>query len=187
MSRIFQFKISLKDVRPKIWRIIEVPKDYTFDRFNIVILNTMGWKGNHLYRFNVPNPNTGLDDVITGSHCVEPHMKDSVILDTTVTLFEYFSFYNRIATHDYDFGSGWCHDIIFEKDLTVDARVQYPRCIKGSLACPPENCGGPWIYNDFLKARIKSKVKHEELQNIPEDFDSEKFDINEVNERLRVH
>lgn len=42
----------------------------------------------------------------------------------------------------YDFGNSWQHDIVLEAIMPAPAKGQYPRCVTGSGACPPEDCGG---------------------------------------------
>ena len=46
--------------------------------------------------------------------------------------------------YTYDFGDNWDHIIQIEKVLEADPKARYPRCVKGSRACPPEDCGGTW-------------------------------------------
>ena len=69
-----------------------------------------------------------------------------------------------------------------EKILPREKEIDYPRCIKGKRACPPEDCGGPWGYKDFLK--ILKDPKHEEhdemLEWVGGEFDPEHFDKKEV-------
>jgi hypothetical protein len=53
-----------------------------------------------------------------------------------------------------------------EKTLEVEPGVRYPRCIAGKRACPPEDCGGPWGYGDFLEAiQNASHPEHEAWWN----------------------
>jgi len=45
----------------------------------------------------------------------------------------------------------------------VEEGVTYPRCLKGKRACPPEDCGGPWGYQELLE--VLSDPKHEEYED----------------------
>jgi hypothetical protein len=89
--------------------------------------------------------------------------------------------------YEYDFGDGWEHEILLEKVLRPDPAVQYPRCLGGARACPPEDCGGAGGYADFLQAI--SDPDHEEhdeyLDWIGGEFDPEEFELDEVDAGLR--
>lgn len=52
--------------------------------------------------------------------------------------------------YEYDFGDCWEHAIVVEKILPFEAGKVYPECIKGKRACPPEDVGGVWGYEEFL-------------------------------------
>lgn len=54
--------------------------------------------------------------------------------------------------YQYDFGDGWEHEIVLEKVLPPEEGAKYPVCIKGRRACPPEDCGSIWGYEDLLLA-----------------------------------
>ena len=64
--------------------------------------------------------------------------------------------------------------------------VNYPRCIKGKRACPPEDVGGVWGYDDFLAAiQDPDHPEHEDmLEWWGDKFDPNWFDLEEVNEVL---
>ncbi len=83
-------------------------------------------------------------------------------------------------------GDNWEHTIQIEKVLEAEAGVRYPRCIAGKRACPPEDCGGPWGYGDFLEAiQNPAHPRHKELLEwVGDEFDPEAFDIDAVNEEL---
>jgi hypothetical protein len=70
--------------------------------------------------------------------------------------------------------------------LEAEPKVKYPRCVKGSRACPPEDCGGAWGYGDFLAAvQNPAHESHEEmLEWVGRGFDPEAFDIEAVNKKL---
>ncbi|MDR3170888.1 MAG: plasmid pRiA4b ORF-3 family protein, partial [Treponema sp.] len=53
-------------------------------------------------------------------------------------------------------------------------------------ACPPENCGGIWGYEEVLEAlKAPKKKKNRELLDWLEDFDPEYFEVDEVNSLFR--
>ncbi|MFA7025301.1 MAG: plasmid pRiA4b ORF-3 family protein [Candidatus Cloacimonadaceae bacterium] len=54
-NNVYQFKISLKDSKPSIWRRIQVPENYSFWELHVAIQDTMGWFDGHLHSFN-PQP-----------------------------------------------------------------------------------------------------------------------------------
>ncbi len=62
-----------------------------------------------------------------------------------------------------------------------------PRCVAGERACPPEDCGGVWGYEDLLE--ILADPKHEEHEERKEwaggDFDPDAFDAAAVTRALR--
>ena len=50
-------------------------------------------------------------------------------------------------------------DIIIEKIVESDMKLIKPICIKAKMASLPEDCGGPWGYEELLD--ILSDEKHE--------------------------
>lgn len=86
-----------------------------------------------------------------------------------------------------DFGDGWEHSLLVEKILPAARPLRYPVCLAGKRRCPPEDCGGPWGYQDFLEAiGNPDHERHEEfVEWIGGGFDPEEFDIEHVNRRLR--
>ncbi len=87
----------------------------------------------------------------------------------------------------YDFGDSWQHEIRLEKTLVPEPKVEYPRCMDGARARPPEDCGGIWGYVEFLEAMASKD--HPDHQNMKEwiggKFDPEKFSVDEVNRELK--
>lgn len=85
--------------------------------------------------------------------------------------------------YEYDFGDSWCHTLLVEKILPPQEGIRDPVCLKGKRACPPEDVGGVWGYEYFLKAiRDPNHDEHEEYLNwIGGEFDPEAFDLEEVN------
>lgn len=69
----------------------------------------------------------------------------------------------------------------------VDPKLKYPVCLEGERACPPEDCGGVWGYDDLLEA-IRNP-KHEEHESMLEwiggRFDPAAFDAKEATKAMR--
>lgn len=90
--------------------------------------------------------------------------------------------------YEYDFGDSWNHIITLEKILPYDGKTNYPMCIKGKGNCPPGDVGGTWGYAEMPE--VLEQPDHEEYKNyiewLGEDFNPACFDIDKVNEELKL-
>jgi hypothetical protein len=50
-KQVYQFKITLLDIRPAIWRRIQAPNHYTVLALHNAIQSAMGWDNFHLHKF----------------------------------------------------------------------------------------------------------------------------------------
>lgn len=180
-DRVYQFKITLTHIQPPIWRRIQVPELYSFWDLHVAIQDVMGWFDYHLHEFEIIAPDTGVKDSIGIPH-EDFDMEREILPGWEQKIADYFSMENRVAYYDYDFGDGWEHTVKLEKIIPRDKTVEYPICIGGKRACPPEDVGGVGGYEYFLK--IISDPDHEEYEEMIEwaggSFDPEHFDIEEV-------
>ena len=91
-------------------------------------------------------------------------------------------------TYLYDFGDDWHHDIEVIAVRQHEDGMEYPFCVDGARAGPPEDCGGPYAYQDFLD--ILSDPKHPEHRERREwagpHFQPEVFDIRATNRILQL-
>jgi len=187
---VYQFKISLKRSKPLIWRRIQVPETYSFWDLHVAIQDAMGWYDCHLHEFQMVNPKTGEKANIG----IPDEFYDREILpEWKQNISDYVSLENSAIDYEYDFGDGWKHKIQLEKILPREQGVTYPRCLKGKRACPPEDCGGVWGYEEFLEA-IKDPDHPEHREKLawligdwddeealgPVNFHPEHFDPDEV-------
>jgi len=85
--------------------------------------------------------------------------------------------------YEYDFGDGWEHAIEVQKIIEPEPGVQYPVCLGGKKACPPEDCGGIWGYYELLETIADPDAEdHEDMVDwLGGDFDPDAFDLEEVN------
>ena len=180
-NQIYQFRITLNDSKPPIWRRIHIPETYSFWDMHVAIQDAMGWEDYHLHEFEMINPSTNLK-VNIGIPSKDDFFGREVLPEWKQKIAKYFSMENPSAHYTYDFGDDWVHKIKFEKILTREKNIDYPICIKGKRACPPEDCGGIWGYEDLLE--IINNPKHEEYEEMLEwlggEFDPEHFDVKEI-------
>src|SRR5439155_3932843 len=146
--RVYQFKITLKDVEPPIWRRIQV-KDCTLDRLHEHIQAAMGWTNSHLHDFKIGEARYG-DPMLLEENFEEQEYEDSTRMKVSQIVpkegrrfrFEY----------QYDFGDSWGHEVLYESCLRAEADRGYPNCLEGARACPPEDVGGAWGYREYAEA-----------------------------------
>ena len=178
---IVQIKVTLEGIKPPIWRRLLVRSDITLGELhNVIQAVMMGWVDYHLHQFIVGETYYGVPHPDYGGF-VEMRDESRVKLNQIVTG-EKFKF-----RYEYDFGDSWLHNLLVEKILTPEPGQQVPVCIKGKRACPPEDVGGVWGYEDFLEAiQNPDHAEHEDyLEWIGGEFDPEEFDLDETNEILR--
>lgn len=177
---VYQFKITLKGIRPPIWRRFQVHSDITFYELHRVLQKVMGWYDAHLHLFDLD----GL--IVTDAETLAEVWEDGLD-EQQVRLPQYVKQAGQKLRYEYDFGDSWEHELLLEKILPAEADVYYPRCLKGKRACPPEDCGGVWGYANLLEAMADESHPEREmyLEWLGGKLDPEAFDLAEINERLQ--
>ncbi len=160
MKKVFRFKIELLDTKPLIWRRIEVPGNYSFWDLHVAIQDAMGWTDSHLHVFEVLDAKG--DRVEIGI----PDQGGSAdfVASWSCKLSKYFKNPGNQYIYEYDFGDAWRHLILLEAVSSPESGMQYPRCLAGARNCPPEDCGGPYGFEDFLEAI--ADPKHEDHKDL---------------------
>ena len=87
-----------------------------------------------------------------------------------------------------NFGDDWRHRVVVEKVTAAEPGATYPTCIAGRRACPPEDCGGVWGYENFVAAMTDpAHAEHDALLEWSGgDYDPDAFDPSEFGHRLRL-
>lgn len=174
---VYQLKIALKNLKPPIWRRIQVTDTTTLNELHLIIQEVMGWENYHLHQFSIGGLNYG-----------QPQQGDGTEVrnEKTLKLSDVVSGEKFTFNYTYDFGDDWAHSILVEKILPFFCEVRYPICLAGKRACPPEDCGGTWGYIEFLEAiQDSSHPEHENLLEwVGGDFDPEDCNLDEINQRL---
>ncbi len=185
-KNILQFKITLNDSSPKIWRRIQIPNDYTFWDLHCAIQDAMGWIGYHLHGFTVSKNKAGSYQPIR-IQIHNPEWDDGDELDESKELLaSWFPKKIKQCIYTYDFGDSWDHTILFEKIIPAEKDKKYPVCLAGKNACPPDDCGGIGGYYDLLTVISNPESERgqelREWMNLEEDeqYDPTVFNCSEI-------
>ncbi|HEV7665446.1 MAG TPA: plasmid pRiA4b ORF-3 family protein, partial [Chloroflexota bacterium] len=166
---ILQLKCTLKRVKPPIWRRLLVRSDTRLDQLHHILQLVMGWSDSHLYEF-VAN------GVAVGN--ADEDWSDDVEHELDVNLADVVSVAGDRLLYRYDFGDGWECDLVLEDVLDPQPGFEYPLCVTGRRAGPPEDVGGVWGYAQFLAA-LADPTHPDHKQQVHwagGDFDPEQFD-----------
>jgi hypothetical protein len=176
---IFQLKVTVAHIRPPIWRRLLVPDDFTLAKLHLILQDAMGWENCHLHAFHIHGEEYGVPD---------GDFDESVESDKRAKLKDVLQAKDRFQ-YVYDFGDDWHHDIVVEKVLEAEPGTAAPRCLAGARACPPEDCGGPWGYEEILEALADpSHERHEELSEwLPDSWNADAFDLTSIDRRVAKH
>ena len=179
-NQIYQIKVTLDDTHPPIWRRILVPAHTTLLKLHDILQIVMGWEDYHLHMFTI-------EGSIYGDPADDEYGDFGTIDEANYKLNRVIYQEGQRLSYEYDFGDSWDHTLLVEKILLPQEGIRYPLCLKGKRACPPEDVGGVWGYENFLEAiRNPDHDEHEEyLTWVGGEFDPEAFDLEEVNTRLR--
>lgn len=179
-NQIYQIKVTLDNTHPPVWRRIQAPGNTTLLKLHDILQIVMGWDDYHLHMFTI-------EGTIYGNPADDGYGDLGTVDEARVRLNQVISREGQRFSYEYDFGDSWNHTLLVEKILPSQEGARYPICLKGKRACPPEDVGGVWGYENFLEAiRNPDHDEHEEYLNwIGGEFDPEAFDLEEVNAQLR--
>jgi len=171
---IYQIKVTLRYSRPPIWRRIQVPGDVTLADLHDILQAVMSWWDYHMHQFIIEERYYGV-----------PHPEMDMIDENEVQLNEVADEGSKFL-YEYDFGDSWHHILEVEKVLEPKPGQQYPVCVKGKRATPPEDVGGIPGYEQYLEAMADpNHPDHDMYLEWRGEFDPKAFDLEEVNAALR--
>ncbi len=165
---VHRFLVVLASTDPVIWRRVEVPQRYSFWDLHVAIQDAMGWLDCHLHEFRLLDA-AERKVVSIGIPTGEEPADRPVLPCWKVPVSQFFErreWHSPPATYAYDFGDDWEHVVVHEGLEPADASRTYPRCVSGEGKCPPEDCGGPHGYVEFLRAYVDPN--HEGHQSMRE-------------------
>ena len=174
-QQIYQLKVRLFEIEPPIWRRIQVRGTVTLSKLHAILQDVMGWTNTHLYSFHIAGKD--YEDPDPEAHRANARKTHLGRLGLkTGDTFEYH----------YDFGDDWRHEVLVEELLESVSARDYPVCLDGARACPPEDCGGVPGYATILEA-IENPTDpefRETLEWLDSAYNPELFDVRAINRIL---
>lgn len=183
--QIITLRIEIDDITPAIWRRVEVDADITLRGLHHIIQAAFGWTSSHLHEFVVDGrtyamlDNDGVLDSIA-------ELEQEAFDDRKAKL-QRLTYPGQVIAYEYDFGDSWMHTITVEKIESVEHKMGCANIIDGQRACPPEDVGGPFGYEEFLNAIQKSPASQQAqdiLMWVGGPFDPDAFDRRGANSAL---
>jgi Plasmid pRiA4b ORF-3-like protein len=134
----YTLKVTLEGSNPPIWRRLQVPGSITLRKLHRVLQVVMGWQNCHLHEFVVGEERFG-----------DPDPEDPATKDSGRTrLKQAVPEAGQSLMYLYDFGDGWRHEVEVEEIGPSADKAGSAVCLEGAGACPPEDCGGIYAYQE---------------------------------------
>lgn len=186
--RELHLRIKMNRTELKIWREIKVPSNLTLTALGEVLQDAMGWMHEHLYQFRKGDvyfvDREQMEDSFGFGRFSFRDMAQCTVDDMLTEK-------GKRVVFEYDFGDSWEHDLWYkgEREYNPGEKPSIT-FVKGQGACPPEDCGGIWGYEDLLEIKKKKKRTREERERMEwalmdDDFDPDFFDDEEVDELMQ--
>ena len=141
-TKIYQFKVCLKEISSMIWRRFLIQSDNALKDLHYVIQILMGWTNYHLnefitkgWRYTIPN--------------MIGHPSVCRKYGSNIKLEEFKFRKNEKFLYTYDFTAGWEFEVRLETINSPQNKKIYPICISGSGASPDEECGGTHRFSEL--------------------------------------
>lgn len=168
--REFLVRIKLKNAPVDVWRELVVPSNISLEMLAYVLLDAMGWEHEHLYQYEGKDNNIYLnaiqikmqeEDFMFFGGRASYNDSEKVSLEMVLQPKS-----GRIK-FEYDFGDSWVHELWVKKDRVYEEGEEpVVKLLKAKGACPPEDCGGVWGYEDLLYLNQKKSKTSEEKERL---------------------
>jgi hypothetical protein len=177
-ARILCLRMVVVGTQPRVWRRLLVRETMWLSRLHDAVQIAFDW-------FDYQTHSFALDDLKFGN----PVKRDELNIedDRDVTLADLNLANRDRMTYEYHIGEGWKVDVRVEKTAAAGRGVQYPVCVAGERAGPPEDCGGIEAFHDMLAClkEPNSELGREWLGWLGPEYDSAVCDLDKINKGLR--
>jgi hypothetical protein len=174
-EREYQLLVELSEIKPRIWRRLNVADTTPLPLLHRILQVAFGWQDYHLHEFKVGPVRFGIPD----EDFPPPHIDERQI-----KLYQIGYEPGDRFLYTYDFGDSWHHEVLLE-ELRAAEEPRRPRCIEGQRASPPEDCGGVEGYERLVSAlRDPNDPEHDDIQQWAGGWEPERLDLEMINSRL---
>ena len=148
--QVLRLKITLEHVEPAPWREIEIRSDKTLPHLHDAIQAAFLWYDMHLWDFGIGDRKYQMK---SEDFWIEP-MWGPPVMEVTTKKLEFF-LNNKVppVIYTYDFGDDWVRRVELISRRPIEPNEPLPRFVGGGWATPPEDIGGPPMYEVFKEAR----------------------------------
>ncbi|WP_039019815.1 plasmid pRiA4b ORF-3 family protein [Halocynthiibacter namhaensis] len=149
-TQVLRLKITLEHIDPAPWREIEIRSDKFLPHLHDAIQAAFLWYDMHLWDFQISDRKYQMK---SEDFWIEPMFGPPVMEVTTKKLDFFQSAKVPPVSYVYDFGDYWQHRVDLVSTREVVPNEPLPRFVGGQWATPPEDIGGPPMYEAFKEAR----------------------------------
>jgi len=182
-----------------------VASDLNLSQFHMILQVAMGWETCHLHAFHVWSKKRGrfIDSGLASQYSESPAGR-SAPTEAKVQLSQLLGRPGGKLIYLYDFGDNWEHLVELE-EVNDWEPGPFAQCLGGERACPPEDCGGVFGFEELVRQVAEANESTAEPAILDEDedddefddedgewdweetdFDPEEFDVAAVNRRLQT-
>lgn len=169
-------RVEVAGSEPAVWRRLDLANDLTLEAVHRVLQGAMGWENAHLHGFQVP--------AVGGEHWASiadaSYDDPDAVREADVRLDEVLAGPDDVLVYEYDFGDSWTHVLRLESERERANNDPLAAVLDGARACPPEDVGGVYAYNEIVAALAgKTKVNEDlgDLLESLEGYDPLVFDV----------
>lgn len=172
---VVTLRIELTEIRPIVWRRLQVSVRASLLELHTAIQHTMGSDEAPIHAFEVD----GVRYADAGE-CLD--CSTGTVALATLPLTGGSRWLHEVETE----GEPWRHVLTIEQVAPRLVGQRLPACLAGEGAAPPEEIGGPARYRDALAALDRPfDPQAAELRSwLPQDFDPRFADLTAINARL---
>ncbi|MDR2662514.1 MAG: plasmid pRiA4b ORF-3 family protein, partial [Treponema sp.] len=107
----YVLRVNIANSKPKIWRKLSVPGDYTLGDLHVILQIAFGWDNDHMHSFTVNSTNYKMPEIVDMGFGDEL----SAVDEDTVCLSRLDLQPKQKFRYLYDFGDSWLHEITVSK------------------------------------------------------------------------